>query len=133
MVQVIERRDLAGKDRCVEIHVYRLPQDASVVVAKTIYGEPLGYGHRWHMSRLDIPVAEAYLDAVRLAEKQTIPFVWVNDPHKLFPPSKRPSLDLVEAPTRSEPEPPSPAGGPEKRPGRLSLRSDKPDETSGSA
>ncbi len=92
MVRIIERRELAKAEPCVEIHVYPLPQDKSATVARTIFGEPLGYGHRWHMSRLDIPVAEAFLSAIRQAEEREIPFVWVNDPHRLFPPDKRPPL-----------------------------------------
>src|SRR5919199_1048463 len=87
VVQVIEQRQLAKSEECVEVHVYPLPSDHAVAVAKIIYGEPLGYGHRWHISRLDIPVAEAYGRAVEQAEQRGIPFLWINDPHKLFPPS----------------------------------------------
>ena len=96
MVQVIERRELAKSQECLEVHVYPLPSDRAVVVAKLIFGEPLGHGHRWHMSRLDIPIAEAYLGAIEDAEQRGVPFVWINDPHKLFPPSTRPALPKAE-------------------------------------
>ncbi len=96
MVQVIERRELARGQECIEVHVYRLPSDHAVVVAKVIFGEPLGHGHRWHKSRLDIPIAEAYLGAAADAEQRGIPFLWINDPHQLFPPSTRPALPKAD-------------------------------------
>jgi hypothetical protein len=102
VVQIIDRRELAKGQQAMEVHVYRLPGNPNVVVAKKIYGEPLAYGHRWHMSRLDIPVADAFLDAVRFAEENGIPFVWVNDPHRLFPPDKRPDPAAAERRSRSE-------------------------------
>ncbi len=116
MVQVIERRDLAKSQECVEVHVYPLPSDHAVAVAKIIYGEPLGYGHRWHISRLDIPVAEAYGRAVEQAEQRGIPFLWINDPHKLFPPSARPALPGVASGPSGLSEPgPEPMAGSEAR------------------
>ena len=104
MVQVIERRELAKKEECVEVHVYPLPSDHTLAVAKIIYGEPLGYGHRWHMSRLDIPAAEAYSRAAGQAEERGVPFLWINDPHKLFPLSMRPALPGVVSGPSSLPE-----------------------------
>jgi hypothetical protein len=105
VVQVIERRELAKSEECVEVHVYPLPSDHAVAVAKIIYGEPLGYGHRWHISRLDIPALEAYSRATEQAEQRGIPFLWINDPHKLFPPSTRPILPEVVSGPSSLPEP----------------------------
>ncbi len=103
MVQIIDRRELAKGQQAMEVHVYRLPGNPNVVVAKKIYGEPLAYGHRWHMSRLDIPVTDAFLDAVRFAEERGIPFVWVNDPHRLFPPDKRPDPARALQPAAENP------------------------------
>ena len=130
MAQVIENRQLAGKERCVELHVYALPSDHSVVVGKTVYGEPLTYGHHWHIGRLDVPVAEAYLDAVRIADERDISFVWVNDLHKLFPPNNRPSLDLLRS-GLSPNLPARPAGDtPVKSKGVMSLVRTKTAKTS---
>ena len=109
----------------MELHVYPLPSDHSVVVGKTVYGEPLGYGHHWYMGRLDVPIAEAFLNAARVADEQGIPFLWVNDPHKLFPPNKRPSLGLVETSL-----PPSEEARGQKSKGVMSLIRTKTDKMS---
>ena len=115
----------------MELHVYPLPSDHSVVVGKTVYGEPLGYGHHWYMGRLDVPIAEAFLSAARVADEQGIPFLWVNDPHKLFPPNKRPSLGLVETSLPpSEPKPPSEEARAQKSKGVMSLIRTKTDKMS---
>ena len=132
MAQVIENRQLAGKERCVELHVYALPSDHSIVVGKTVYGEPLTYGHHWYMGRLDVPIAEAFRDALRIAHEQDIAFVWVNDPHKLFPPSKRLSLgsaDTSAPPT--EPKPPGEDAPAQKGAGVMSLVRTKLGKTGG--
>ena len=132
MAQVIENRQLAGKERCVELHVYALPSDHSVVVGKTVYGEPLTYGHHWYMGRLDVPIAEAFRHAARLADEQGIPFVWVNDPHKLFPPNKRPSLGAADTGLpQGEPKPPSEDAPTRKGAGVMSLVRTKQGRTSG--
>ena len=42
------------------------------------------------MEEISEPAAQAFLDALALCEKESIPALWVHDPFGLFPPSARP-------------------------------------------
>jgi hypothetical protein len=88
MVRIIEYRTEAGPAPVLEIAVYT---DAS--------GQPLATVNANHRrtgySMLDelpdaMPAKVAFLLAVGMAERERIPYVWVHDPHSVFPPENRP-------------------------------------------
>ncbi len=89
MVRVIEHRRDAAHERLVELHVRPKPGDSSVTVAFVRSPVPHRLGYRWQISDMDMPVDRAFHAAVRYASDHAIPFVWVNDPHGLFPPEAR--------------------------------------------
>ncbi len=90
MVRVIEHRRDAEHDRLVELHVYPKPGDNAVPVAFVRCPVQHRLGYRWRTGELDTPIDEAFRAAIRSATEHAIPFVWVNDPHGLFPPDRRP-------------------------------------------
>lgn len=93
MVQVIETKEHAGAARCIKFKVYRSPVDPRLILGDWQYAESVA-GPQGTIaiatSNLGAPVEMDFRRALGYADRHGIPFVWVNDPHGLFPPSKRP-------------------------------------------
>ena len=93
MVSIIERRQEAGEAPFVEFRVHTDPEGAPGL-ATWEYREHAGPRAALQAPECEVgsPVDEVFRDAIRYAVEHGIPFVWVNDPQRLFPPDKRPPL-----------------------------------------
>lgn len=92
MVQVIDSKDVAGNGACTEFRVSLSPADRTTVFGAMYFAErddrpdsPIAITE----GKLGVPVEQAFLDAVQYADNRGIPFIWIDDPRGLFPPSKR--------------------------------------------
>lgn len=92
MVRVIEKTEDAGGAAYIEFKVYPKPADPAVIFGEMTIAESAGGKAPITIttSNLGIPVEEAFLGTLKYANNRRIPFVWINDPRGLFPPSKRP-------------------------------------------
>jgi|HubBroStandDraft_1064217.scaffolds.fasta_scaffold643547_1 hypothetical protein len=92
MLQLVEQRSDAGDVACVEFHVYAKPKNREVVFGEMLFFEPAGRGKAVvTTSNLGVPVGQAFAGTVNYANERRIPFIWIDDPHNLLPPSKRPA------------------------------------------
>jgi hypothetical protein len=93
MVRVIEKAEDAGELACIEFRVYLKPTDDTVVFGEMTFAESAGSKAPITIttSNLGVPVEAAFVGTLEYANRRNIPFVWVNDPRGLFPPSKRPA------------------------------------------
>ncbi len=92
IVQVVERREDAGQAACIEFRVYRDPVDDTVILGEMSFAESVGTAIGITTSNLGAPVEAEYLKVLDFANRHGIPFVWIDDPRGLFPPSKRAAL-----------------------------------------
>jgi hypothetical protein len=93
MVRVIEQKSDADEMACVEFRVYRKPTDPAVIFGEMFFIEQEGpRAASISTSDLGIPVDKAFLGTVDYANQRGIPFIWIDDPRELFPPTKRPAL-----------------------------------------
>ena len=93
MAQVIDTKDAAGDGACIEFRVSLSPSDRTTVFGEMFFAESDGGQHSpiaMTVGNLGVPVERAFLDTVRYADSRGIPFIWIDDPRGLFPPSKRP-------------------------------------------
>lgn len=92
MTRILEhRQDAAAGEEVFELRVFTLPGGgarACVIPADLVLGHDM-------MEEMSEPVAEAFLDALALCEKEGIAALWIHDPLGLFPPADRPARDLV--------------------------------------
>jgi hypothetical protein len=91
VTRIIEHRQdaLAGKD-VLELRVFQLPYGdvrACVVPADLVVTHAM-------MDEMSEPVAQAYLDALALCEKEGVATLWVHDSVGLFPPHARPEREV---------------------------------------
>ncbi|MGA2795851.1 MAG: hypothetical protein ABSE69_20555 [Roseiarcus sp.] len=98
MTRIIEHRDETSRlGEVAEFRVYPSPKDASRVLGYVV-PYVASKNSEWAQARTLIeyaePVGEAFLSALALCEKHNVKILWVNDPEHLFPPSKRPVLDV---------------------------------------
>jgi hypothetical protein len=93
MVRVIEKTEDAGDVAYIEFRVYAKPTDPTVIFGEMTFAESAGGKAPITIttSSLGVPVEEAFLGTLNYANQRRIPFVWINDPRALFPPSKRPA------------------------------------------
>ncbi len=94
MVAIIERREEAGQAPYVEFRVHADSAAGTAAVGSWQYREhagPRAALKAWE-HETGSPVDEVFRDAIRFAVEHGIPFVWVNDPGRLFPSEKRPPL-----------------------------------------
>jgi hypothetical protein len=91
MTRIIEHReDAVAGEEVFELRVFKLQGDevrACVIPADL----PLAHGMMEEMSE---PVAQAFLDALALCEKEAIAALWVHDSLGLFPPGDRPTRNV---------------------------------------
>jgi hypothetical protein len=93
VVRVVERKEDAGPARYIEYKAYRSPGDPRLILGAWQYAESVAGAKAaiaTATSNLGTPVETDFRRALDYADRHAIPFVWVNDPHGLFPPSKRP-------------------------------------------
>ncbi|SRR6266496_810315 len=101
MVQIIENQQDAGEAECIKFRVYRSPNPNTPDLIlggwqhsteEPVYPKgatAIGGNH------LGTPVENEYLNVVSYAHEHSIPFVWIDDPHGLFPSSQRPSFQIT--------------------------------------
>jgi hypothetical protein len=92
MVQTIESKSDANDKPFVELQVFHEPSDPDAAWAIVRFDDPRPnkrpYPHVCYFTGMS--VEEAYWEAIKLARRCDVLFVWVNDHLKLFPPSVRP-------------------------------------------
>ena len=87
MVAVIEEKEGAGAAQYIEFKVYRSPTDPNHILGGWRFA-PIGVVI--DQSKLGTTVEAEFRQVLDCADQHGIPFVWVNDPHELFPPFNRP-------------------------------------------
>ena len=87
MVAVIEGQEEAYGARFIEFNVHRSQTDPDRIVGswRLVHGE----SSLIDQSRTDTPIWLEFRAVVDCADQHGIPFVWVNDPERLFPPWDR--------------------------------------------
>jgi|GraSoiStandDraft_14_1057315.scaffolds.fasta_scaffold676101_2 hypothetical protein len=92
---IIENEQAAGGAQCIKFSVYQSPTRPGVILASWLHaGQPVSPKGPAPVdsSQLGIPVEIEFERAVTVAYQDGVPFVWVDDPNGLFPPSARPSF-----------------------------------------
>jgi hypothetical protein len=87
VVAVIDEKEDAGDARYIEFKVYRSPTDPDRILGSWCFAHR---GIAIDQSRLGTSVEMEFRCVVDCADQHGIPFVWVDDPDKLFPPWARP-------------------------------------------
>lgn len=93
MTRIVEHRSALPNGPVVCVHVRRDPDSDHAVfasVALEVFGQspdPDAFPQR-------LPVEEAFLHALSYAERAGVAVVWIDDPHSLFPPTKRPVREV---------------------------------------
>ena len=99
MVQIIEAREDAGAQPYIELRVYRSQMDPDRILggwqhAECVPIEPKG-AIAISGNPLGSPIEVEFQHVVSEAHRCNVPFVWVNDPHGLYPPTDRPTVSVV--------------------------------------
>jgi hypothetical protein len=89
MVRVIERLEDAGDAECIRFQVYRSPRDRNRILASWLHGASEGGMASVATNTLGVRVEIEFQRAFLEAALHGVPFLWVDDPGSLFPPSKR--------------------------------------------
>jgi hypothetical protein len=96
MVAIIERKDAAAGAEFIEFRVYRSPADREHILARWQHAREEPFGARTApsiaQSTLGTPVEIEFEKVVDYADASGTPFIWVNDPEGLFPPSNWPAV-----------------------------------------
>jgi hypothetical protein len=98
---IIENEQAAEGAKCIKFSVYRSPTRPDVILANWLHaGQPVGPKGPApiDVSQLGTPVEIEFTRAVTAAHQDGVPFVWVDDPNGLFPPSARPSFSAQARP-----------------------------------
>jgi hypothetical protein len=95
MIQTIESKSDADDKPFVELQVLHEPGDPERAWAIVRFDDPRPNRRPYPPVRYftGMSVEEAYWEAIKLARRCDVIFVWVNDHLKLFPPCVRPKLD----------------------------------------
>jgi hypothetical protein len=95
MIQTIESKSDADDKPFVELQVLHEPSDPERAWAIVRFDDPRPNRRPYPPVRYftGMSVEEAYWEAIKLARRCDVIFVWVNDHLKLFPPCVRPKLD----------------------------------------
>lgn len=92
-MQVIDRLEDAGGTECIQFRPYRSPRDPDRILASWgphAVDEPARTASLG-TSVLGRPVELEFKYAYNEAAQYGVPFLWVDDPNRLFPPDKRPT------------------------------------------
>lgn len=95
MVKIVKKAEQAGDSLVFQFSVYRSPRNHERIMG---YLVPFSVQTSertvtWYKTDFGVPVEQAFKKVYALAEECHIPFLWVNDPKRLFPRSKRPDLN----------------------------------------
>ena len=91
MVQVIDRIEDAGGAECINFKVYRSRVNPERILASWQYAVEVNGMASIGTSQLGVPVEIEYQRAVNEAVQYGVPFLWVDDPERLFPTARRPT------------------------------------------
>jgi len=91
MTRIIEHREDASAGK--EVFELRVFKRADGEVRACVIPNDLPLNHIM-IDEMSEPVAQAFLDALALCEKEDIPNLWVHDPFGLFPPRDRPVREM---------------------------------------
>jgi hypothetical protein len=100
MVQVIDRLEDADNAECIEFKVRRSPVDPERILGHWQHEklEPVGPKGMVAIGQNELRpggLAEReYQRVVAYADLHGVPFLWINDPHALFPSAKRPQIAM---------------------------------------
>ena len=90
MVQVIDKLEDADGAEYIQFRVYRSSNNLILGSWQHAVGEP-GRMASIGQSQLGTPVELDFKRAFNEAVHYGVPFLWVDDPDRLFPPAKRPT------------------------------------------
>ena len=91
MVQVIDSMEDAGGAECINFKVYRSPVNPERILASWQHAVEVNGMASVGTSQLGVPVEIEYQRAFNEAVQYGVPFLWVDDPERLFPTVKRPT------------------------------------------
>ena len=91
MVQVIDRMEDAAGAECIKFKVYRSPVNPERILASWQHAVEVNGMASIGTSQLGVPVEIEYQRAFNEAAQYGVPFLWVDDPERLFPTAKRPT------------------------------------------
>ena len=98
MLQVIEKQEDAGKAECIKFRVYPSPNRHNFILGEWTHTTEKSAYPKGALaiasSQLGTSVEIEYQHVMAYAHENGIPFVWVDDPRGLFPPSDRPSFQI---------------------------------------
>ena len=99
MVRVIDNKEEAGLEECIEFRVYRSGASPDLILGEWQHAESVPHGQRGTIAvtseKLGAPVDVEFQRVITYAHRHGIPFVWVSDPDRLFPPLNRPEFRVV--------------------------------------
>jgi hypothetical protein len=90
MTRIVEHLQDAAGEEVFELRVFQLKEGD---VRACVVPSALAMSHAM-MDEMSEPVAQAYLDALALSEKQGVATLWVHDSLGLFPPRDRPEREV---------------------------------------
>ena len=90
MTSIVEHRQDAAGEEVFELRVFQLKEGD---VRACVVPSDLAMSHAM-MDEMSEPVAQAYLDALALSEKEGVATLWVHDSLGLFPPRDRPEREV---------------------------------------
>ena len=90
MTRIVEHRQDAAGEEVFELRVFQLKEGD---VRACVVPSDLAMSHAM-MVEMSEPVAQAYLDALALSEKEGVATLWVHDSPGLFPPRDRPEREV---------------------------------------
>ncbi len=93
MVRIVEHRSALPNGIVFAVHVRRDPSAEPSIFARVAV-EVFGQSQSPDAFPERLPVDEAFLQALSYAERAGITVVWIDDPHGLFPPDKRPVREV---------------------------------------
>ena len=90
MTRIVEHRQDAAGEEVFELRVFQLKEGD---VRACVVPSDLAMSHAM-MDEMSEPVAQAYLDALALSEKEGVATLWVHDSLGLFPQRDRPEREV---------------------------------------
>jgi hypothetical protein len=99
VIHVIENKEDAGTDPCIKLSVYRSPTNPNRILGRWQHSESVQGGDKGliaiSQSQLGTPIEIEFQRTVDCGYRCGVPFLWVDDPLGLYPPSERPSFRIA--------------------------------------